>query len=245
MPGKQGRTTLTDTLLYMDMGLPVGPTHNCPYLEGHDAAERAFLAENLSPAFYHALVRHGWRRSGRVVYKPACPSCSACIPIRVPVADFRPNRTQKKLWRRNTGFEVHITSARPREETFDLFVRYQQERHTGDMCTTWEEFTRFLYDSPVSTREFAFYRDGRLAIVGIVDVSASALSAVYTFFDPEIDSLSPGTWAILWFIDYARREGMDYYYMGYYIGACRKMNYKTQFRPYELGDDQGNWTRFE
>jgi arginine-tRNA-protein transferase len=235
-PGWQG-------LLIDNLGVPVGESHACPYLAGRTAAERAFLADRLPPDFYQLLMDNGWRRSGAVVYKPACPECAACQPIRIPVHAFRPDRSQRRVLARNADLCAVEGPPVPTDEAFQLFVRYQKHRHAGDMCTTWHEFANFLYASPTRTREFRFLLGERLAAVAIADLGSDFISAVYTWFDPDLEARSLGTWAILWFVDLARYRGIPHYYLGYYIDECRKMNYKARFRPHEVGDSRGGWTR--
>lgn len=230
-------------ILLDDLGIPCGAEHACPYLEGRQARERAFYADRLPAAFYHSLMDHGWRRSGHIVYKPACETCSECLPIRIPAGEFAPNRTQRKLLRRNADLAVDIHPCHATLEKFDLFMRYQRARHAGTMCGQWHEFTGFLYSSPLPTREYEFRLGEQLVAVAIADAGDDYLSAVYTYFDPDFAARSLGTWAILWFIQHAREQSIPHYYMGYYIRDCRKMNYKTDFRPCELGDGRGGWTR--
>lgn len=228
-----------------DLGLPIGPEHPCSYLPGLRARERAFFVQNIPSGFYRLLMDNGWRRSGHVIYKPFCAECSACVPIRVPVDSFRPNRIQRRLLARNADIVVSHRSPRPERETFDLFCRYQNARHDGTMCTTWEEFGEFLCASPVDTREYLFHLDGRLVAVAVADVEERGISAVYTYFDPAVTTRSLGTFAILWFILHARERRVPHYYLGYYIAQCAKMNYKVNFRPYEVGDGRGNWRLVE
>ena len=209
------------------------------------ARERAFFVQNIPSGFYRMLMDNGWRRSGHVIYKPFCSSCSACVPIRVPATDFTPDRSQRRALARNADIVVTDRVPRPERESFELFCRYQTARHDGTMCTSWDEFGEFLCASPVDTREFLFRLDGRLVGVAVADVEERGISAVYTYFDPEMRRRGLGTWAIMWFIEHARRTGIPYYYLGYHIAACAKMNYKVRFRPYELGDSKGGWQRFE
>lgn len=230
---------------FRDLGIPPGPEHDCPYLEGRAAAERAFRLQEAPEGLYKHLMDFGWRRSGSIVYKPACSGCAECVPIRVPVREFVPNRSQRRSLKRNADIEARVGVPRSTTEKFDLFVRYQRGRHTGEMCTLRGEFEQFLYRSPVRTIEVEFRIDGRLVGAAIADRDGGALSAVYTWFDPDLDDRGLGTWSILWFIDYARGEGIPYYYMGYLVRDCRKMNYKSNFRPYEIGDSGGRWTRAE
>ncbi len=227
------------------MGVPIGPPHECSYLPNRMARERAFMLNQSPNGFYRTLMDFGWRRSGMVFYKPVCETCNECRPIRIPVDEFSPSRTQRKLLNRNRDIEGRSCSPTPTEEKFDLFVRYQKSRHTGEMCTEWQEFSDFLYQSPVETREIEFHLDERIVAVAIVDIDGNCLSSVYTYFDPEKVNSSLGTWAILWLIHHAKQLRMTHYYMGYFIRDCVKMNYKSMFQPCEIGDSCGNWLRVD
>ncbi|MCB2156183.1 arginyltransferase [bacterium] len=225
--------------------LPKGPPHECPYLPDREARDRAFLIEKMPFGLYRLLMDHGWRRSGKIVYRPACDGCQACVPIRIPVWEFQPDRTQRKLQRRNHDIQAKIQEPEPTREKFDLFVRYQQARHRGDMCTEWSEYCQFLYETPLQSREAIFHLDGRVVAVTVFDVESDAISSVYTYYEPdeEMNRRSLGTWVIMWLNHYACLHGLAYHYLGYYIEDCRKMNYKTAFRPCELGDGNGGWRR--
>ncbi|MBI5155464.1 arginyltransferase [Candidatus Poribacteria bacterium] len=223
------------------LGIAPGPEHPCPYLAGRTARERAFLADALPPGIYLKLMDHGWRRSGNIIYRPACEGCAECRPIRVPVARFVPGRTQRKLLHRNADLIPAEGMPHADDERFALFVRYQQSRHSGEMCTIWDDFVQFLYQSPLRTREVTFRHDGRLVASAIIDIEPSAVSSVYSYFDPDLPRRSLGTWMILWLIDYTRRSGMEYYYLGYHVAGCRKMNYKDRFQPCEIGDGASHW----
>jgi leucyl-tRNA---protein transferase len=216
--------------------------HPCPYMPGRVANNRAFLAERIDPEIYHAFMDAGFRRSGRVIYQPACPACRACVPIRVPVAQLLPSKSQRRCARRNADLLVDVTPARATDEKFDLYCRYAQARHRPDELPDRSSFESFLHDSPVDTLEFA-YRDatGRLLAVGICDVSRRALSSVYFYFDPAGSRRGLGTYGVLREIAFAREATIPYYYLGYWIEPCRSMRYKADFRPHELLHPDGQW----
>jgi arginyl-tRNA--protein-N-Asp/Glu arginylyltransferase len=224
--------------------------HACPYLPGRVANNRAFLAERIDPEIYHAFMDAGFRRSGRVVYQPACASCRACVPIRIPVALFKPSKSQRRCARRNADLVIEVSPVRATEEKFDLYHRYTLARHrrvdgavSGEADEPdRESFETFLYHSPVDTIEFT-YRDaaGRLLAVGICDVSQRSLSSVYFYFDPAQNRRCLGTYGALREITFAREANIPYYYLGYWIEPCRSMRYKAEFRPYELLHPDGQW----
>jgi leucyl-tRNA---protein transferase len=230
--------------------LTVIPEHSCQYLPGRKTETRAFLAGRIPPAIYHAFMDAGFRRSGRMIYQPACPGCRACVPIRVLVNEFAPDKSQRRCLRRNQSLHVSVsTEPLATDEKYELYRRYLRDWHgrAEDESDeeTRESFERFLYDSPVQTIEFA-YRDagsGRLLAVGICDICAASLSSVYCYFDPSQRRRGLGTYSVLREIDYARSKGIPCYYLGYWVSGCAAMEYKSGFGPHELLQGDGIWRR--
>ena len=224
--------------------------HNCSYLPGHRA--RTLFVDptaSIDGATYQALVDQGFRRSGAHVYRPACLGCAACVPVRVPVADFVPDRSQRRNWRRNSA-ELNLldTPAAFKPSHFDIYRRYLRARHPeGGMADDASEdsYRRFLVERWGGSTRFIELRLGeRLVGVAVTDVIEHGLSAVYTFFDPADSERSPGTFAILAQIEAARRLGVPYLYLGYWLRDSAKMRYKERFRPIEAWDGH-TWVRFE
>ena len=214
--------------------------HECPYLPNRAARSRAFMAQEVDPTVYHAFMDAGFRRSGRLFYQPTCRTCRQCLPLRVPVGTFAPNKSQRRCVSRNADLTVTEADPAASDEKHALFARYVNEWHAGTMESDREGFERFLYDSPVRTREFE-YRDptGRLLAVGLADVCNQSFSSVYFYFDPSERRRSLGTFAVLWEVDLCRRAGVPFYYFGYWVRDCAAMTYKANFRPCEvLGSDR-------
>lgn len=219
------------------------PPHRCSYLPGREA--RTLVADPELPIetkTYSYLVEHGFRRSGQYFYRPDCAHCRACVPVRVSAERFTPDRSQRRIWKRNE----HLTAvARPPvfdEEHFALYKRYLAARHAdGEMAGhTAEEYLAFLVN-PVIDTTFVEFRDGeRLLAVAVVDVLEHGLSAVYTFFDPDCGARGLGVYTVLWEIMEARRRGLPWVFLGYWISECRKMRYKNQYQPQQLYRD-GRW----
>jgi arginine-tRNA-protein transferase len=220
--------------------------HECGYLPRRQAVNAVVdPAMPLNTLLYTRLAELGFRRSGARLYRPACPACSACIALRIPVDDFRPNRTQRRIWRRNADVEVHPGPAAFNDEHFALYRRYLASRHPlGGMDDPRpEDYLSFLSCAGIETRFCELRLEGRCIGVAVADVLRNGLSAVYTFFDPEHSARSPGAFAILWEIEEARRRGLRWLYLGYWIEECRKMSYKSQYHPHELFMG-GHWHRF-
>ncbi|QJD31396.1 arginyltransferase [Methylococcus geothermalis] len=227
------------------MAIGMGPIHACSYLPGREARFGYVSPDQpLSPDIYGALMEQGFRRSGNLVYRPYCRGCSACLPVRLLVKDFHLTRGQRRVLKRNADVEIQASTARFDERQFQLYTRYLAVRHPTDTPVSRDEYWSFLGSSWAETRFVEFRTDAELLGVAVVDYVPGAMSAVYTFFDPGASARSPGSLAILWQISEARRLGLNWLYLGYWIGGCRKMNYKAKFRPLEalLGN---RWRRFE
>jgi arginyl-tRNA--protein-N-Asp/Glu arginylyltransferase len=216
----------------------------CSYLSGRSAISVfADPDARLSPAVYQQLAGFGFRRSGNDLYVPACPGCSECIPVRIPVRQFRRSRNQQKIWNRNRDLGVTVLPPAYRDEHFDLYSRYLSGRHPGGGMDqpTPDDYMNFLTSSWCETVFMEFRLADTPVAVAVTDRLGNALSAVYSFFDPALPRRSLGTYSVLRQIELGRELGCDWHYLGYWIPGCGKMEYKNRFRPLQ-GYQQGNWS---
>ncbi|WP_297393724.1 arginyltransferase [Acidiferrobacter sp.] len=219
-------------------------THACSYLP-HQTASTLFIDPRfpVTPALLGDFNRRGFRRSGDLIYRPHCPGCQACIPVRIPVETFVPSRAQRRTMAYNGDLVVSAHPAGFDAEHFTLFLRYQDIRHTGGTMANPDPATylRFLVGRHSATTFHEFRHEGALAGVAVVDELPDGLSAVYTFYDPSLIRRGLGTYAILWQIAEARRRGLPFLYLGYWVKDSDKMAYKARFRPLEAYRN-GRWS---
>jgi arginine-tRNA-protein transferase len=228
----------------------------CPYLPGqeerkvftHLVGERAAELNNL-------LTLGGFRRSQSIAYRPACERCRACVSVRVIAEEFRPTRNMRRVLDRNCDLIGEIRVAVPTSEQYSVFRAYLDARHyDGGMADmTVLDYAMMVEDSHVQTRLIEYRRcdshagasnKGELLAVALTDVLKDGLSMVYSFYEPEPEHRSLGTFMILDHIARARRMGLAYVYLGYWVRGSRKMDYKGRFLPQERLAPEG-WTRIE
>ncbi len=216
----------------------------CPYLpEKEERKIFTELADSCASREYMHLIRAGYRRSGAIAYRQACPACRACVPVRLPIAGFTPSKSLRRVRTANADLDIRILPPEARAEHFDLFRRYQEGRHSGGEMAEMDfmEYRAFVEESHVATRLAEFRGPGGgLMAVCLFDELDDSLSAVYTFFDPAIAKRSLGSYMILWLAAHCRESGKSNLYLGFWIEKCAKMAYKARFRPLEMLD-RGAW----
>lgn len=227
---------------------------NCPYLPERTWVTHSFQLESIPDSAYEAMLADGWRRSGTTFYQNHCPGCRCCTPVRVPVNDFRPSRSQRRTLRRNTEVTAEVVAPAADTESFSLYRRYVRTRHTpaeprgtntdapiASDDVTPKQFDEFLVTSPVHTRAMRYLVGDRLVGIGWVDVLPNGLSSVYFAFDPDESRRSLGTYSIMKEMDVARDLGKEWLYLGFFVPDSPKMAYKGAFKPREFAVN-GTWT---
>ena len=228
-----------------NIGFYTSDTHPCSYLDTKETVTLfADPQARLSPEIYGHLVQLGFRRSGSHVYRPHCPSCSACIPLRLPVAEFKARRREQRILRKNVDLRITTNQTRLTDQHRRLYREYIGSKHPGGGMETMSDadIESFLFCDWSDTRLLELWHGNELVGVAAIDQFPDALSSVYTFYSINHAQRSLGSFAILKTIELAQRLNLRWLYIGYWIGACDKMSYKTQFRPFEYLS-QGRWHR--
>lgn len=206
----------------------------CPYLEGQQSASILVDPEHdVDSQLFAMLSRSGFRRSGEMLYSPKCPSCSACMSVRIPTSRFKISRSQKRVWKRNRDISVSIEDVSFQQQHFEMYMRYQRHRHPeSSMCDDDPSKYSGFIESQFSRSKFLCLSvDDKLIGISVIDQFEGGVSAVYTFFDPDYSDRSLGTYAILYLCKLARLRDIPFVYLGYWIDGSQKMDYKRNFKP--------------
>ena len=213
------------------------PAHQCSYLPEREATT-LFVDPTalIDTDVYTALSAAGFRRSGEHIYRPYCEGCTACIPVRVNVQEFQLARRQKRSRKANADVIVKQQTPYFNESYYALYERYIAARHSdGDMYPpSRDQFISFLVEGRKEAIFFEMRIDRELVAIAVVDQLNDGLSAIYTFFDPDLSKRGLGNFAVLWIIEEARRRALPHVYLGYWIKECQKMSYKMDYRPLQM-----------
>jgi arginine-tRNA-protein transferase len=228
----------------------MAPPSPCGYLPELSARLEYELILDMTAAEYGERMLAGWRRFGRAVFRPRCRSCQECKPIRVNTECFRPDRSQRRAWRANDDvLRLRIGEPRVTRHKLDLYDRYhafQTDAKGWPAHPTKDpqSYISSFVDNPFPVEEWCYLDGSRLVGVGYVDVVPPGLSGIYFFYDPDYRARSLGTFNVLNLLHQAAGRGLPHVYLGYYVAACRSMQYKARFQPNEIRRPDGTWVDF-
>jgi len=225
--------------------------YTCGYLPNKMAQSLIAAPQHLVDAkVYSGLIQQGFRRSGKFSYRPHCENCQECIPVRIILDQFSPNRSQKRAFKQHNNLTTAILPVGFHEEHYNLYVSYQRARHseekiqdeTAPQENDVEQYQSFLCQSNVESVMVEFRENEQLKMVSVIDIVRDGISAVYTFYETKDTATSYGTYNVLWQTLWAKELGLPYLYLGYWIRDSKKMAYKQNYQPLEKLID-GEWIK--
>lgn len=214
----------------------------CPYGLPFKAIYNQGLFDTMPDYIMDVYLASGYRRNGNVIYNMCCPECKACVPIRIDPREFKPNRNQKRVWKKNRDITVEIGPLACSQENLALLDKFLTTRFPGRDTQPLDYYSGFFLNHITNTVEFRYRVGTKLVGVAIVDLSQTWLNVVFFYFDPEEEKRSPGTFNILYLIDFCKQKKIRFIYLGYWIKDVKAMSYKAQFKPHYIYCDN-NWTR--
>lgn len=228
----------------------IAPLRQCDYLPEQKSQMAYAEVLELTPAEYLSLINQGWRRFGYWLFRPECPSCRACQPIRVPVREYKPNRSQRRIIKENSPLIKLVVGEPLTDETrVNLYLSHHLERAESrnwrpvDLESTLESILNFTV-SPIPVQEWAYYLEDELVAIAYVDQLPDGYSGIYFYHSPAHRDLSLGNWICISMILRAKELGFPYVYFGYYVKGNISMEYKAAFAPNQILVEDGSWQDF-
>lgn len=228
------------------MKFGVTQAFTCSYLsEKQEQLLVCMEEDSLLEQQYSTLIQVGFRRSGEQLYRPHCKKCNACESLRIMTASFQPSKSQKRILKRNTDIDIKIVEDE-RDDYYQLYERYISQKHAdGSMYPpSYEQYRNFIHCNWQQPLYIEGRIDSQLVGVAVTDKVAGGLSALYSFFEPELSNRSLGTYFILQQIAVCQDRDVPYLYLGYQIDQCSKMNYKNKFYPHQRYQND-KWTLYK
>ena len=251
--GRQRGTNLTRELRDAPQFYLTAPSP-CPYLPGREERKVfTHLIGRRAATLNDTLTQSGFRRSQTIAYRPACENCRSCFSVRVKVDEFVPSKSFRRVIDRNRDLAGAVVRTEPTSEQYSLFRAYLDARHgDGGMADmTMLDYSMMVEDSHVESRlveyrlpETSEHGEGPLVGVCLTDLLTDGLSMVYSYYTPQDETRSLGTYMILDHIMRAKNLGLPHVYLGYWVDGSRKMAYKARFLPQERLGMEG-WQRVE
>ncbi len=213
----------------------ITPYQQCSYLPNQSEQLLVLLDKGmLNPLDYEQLLSIGFRRSGKDIYRPHCSLCGSCQSIRISVKDFKASRSQKRVLNKNKHLTMCVSN-KHKASYYTLYQKYINQRHKdGAMYpASQSQYDGFILCQWLAPTFLEYYDQDKLVCVGVIDELPNSLSAMYCFYDPDLESLSLGTFSILQQLEYAKQQGKRWVYLGYQVDGCNKMNYKNRYLPHQ------------
>jgi arginyl-tRNA--protein-N-Asp/Glu arginylyltransferase len=214
----------------------------CPYGLPFQAVYNQGLFDTIPDYIMEVYLASGYRRNGNVIYNMHCHECRACVPIRVDPQEFKPNRNQKRVWKKNQDVIVEIGPLACSQDKLDLLGKFLVARFPDRDSSPLDYYTGFFLNHITTTVEFRYRVGSKLIGVAIVDMSQTWLNVVFFYFDPEEKKRSPGTYNILYLIDFCKQKKIKFIYLGYWIKDVKAMSYKAKFKPHHIFYDN-SWIK--
>jgi len=217
------------------------PDEPCPYLAGRTMRLSCFYARDVAAGELDVLLSSGWRTFGATYFRPDCGPCRACVPLRIPVADYRPSKSQRRTIRRNRLAEVRIGPLRYDDGVYEVYRDHSE--HKFGKVTDRRSFIEGFCESSCPSLLSEYRVNGELAAAGFLDRSTHGLSSVYFCYRRRFGRWGLGVFSVSAEIGYARAQGLAYYYLGYWIADNTSMCYKERHRPNQKMDwETGEWS---
>jgi len=209
----------------------------CSYLDGKEQTTHYKVIDNCSAASCENLIERGYRRFGKMYFRPICATCTECQSIKIDVKNFEFSKSAKRVINKSKNIRTFIQTPSITQEHLDLFDKYHLYMHDKKDWNYSKTTAQHYYNSFVTGHgnfgfEVLYYDDDKLIAVDLIDILQSGISSIYFYYDPDYAKYSLGKLSLYHQIKYAKSTNKKWIYLGYYVKECPSLSYKSQYTPY-------------
>lgn len=217
----------------------------CSYLDNLEQTTYYKIIENCSTTECHELIERGFRRFGKMYFRPICSTCSECQSIKIDVENFTFSSSQRRVLRKASHIKSYIQRPTLTQAHLDLFKKYHlymQDKKDWEYteATAQSYYTSFVNGHNEFGYEILYYDEDKLIGVDLIDILDEGVSSIYFYYDTDYTNLSLGKLSLYNQILYAREAKLKWIYLGYYVEDCPSLSYKSHYKPYLTLQGQPN-----
>jgi len=209
----------------------------CSYLDNKQQTMHYKMIENCSILENQELIERGYRRFGKMYFRPVCQECDECKSIKIDVANYTFSKSARRIMRKAKDIQVYIqkpTLSYEHLEVFDKYHRFMHHKKGWEYNKTSAEhyYSSFVNGYEEFGYEVLYFFEQRLIAVDLIDILDDGISSIYFYYDPEFANYSLGKLSLYNQIKYAQNSKKQWIYLGYYVKECPSLSYKAEYKPY-------------
>lgn len=209
----------------------------CSYLQDKKQTTHYKIINNCSVKSCSDFVERGFRRFGKMYFRPICDGCTECQSIKIDVDNYKFSKSAKRVLKKASNIKIYAQKPTLTQEHLKLFEKYHLYMHKKK---SWEYndttadhyYNSFVVGAENFGYEILYYDDTKLIAIDLIDVLGNGISSIYFYYDPDYSYLSLGKFSLYKQIEYAKNRGKKWIYLGYYVKDCPSLSYKAQYKPY-------------
>lgn len=209
----------------------------CSYLNNKEQTTHYKIIDNCSTDHCQDLIERGFRRFGKMYFRPICPTCQECQSIKIDVKNFTFSKSMRRVMRKASDIKSLIqkpTLTKEHLELFDKYHSYMRDKKGWEYQPTSAQsyYNSFVNGHNEFGYEILYFYEDKLIGVDLIDILDDGISSIYFYYDPDFMDYSLGKLSLYNQIKYAKSSNKDWIYLGYYVSECPSLSYKAHYKPY-------------
>lgn len=210
---------------------------NCSYIKGNTQSTHYKVIDNSSVDDCQNLIERGFRRFGKMYFRPICDTCHECQSVKIDAVNFKFTKSVRRVIKKASSFKSYMQTPTLTRTHLDLFKKYHLHMKDKKEWEYHEATPEHYYESFVSGhsdfgKEILYFDEDKLIAVDLIDVLEDGISSIYFYYDPDYGSYSLGKLSLYQQIELTIQSKKKWVYLGYYVKECDSLSYKAQYKPY-------------